>query len=342
MNNHPHLLINCDLDWVSDRAALLIDLSHHFAEVTIIGQSEPIDNRDLSTVTHWITNPAPRYQISRELTSRLMPNLQTIGSPSTGLTHMECELADDGISVYCLQDIPKSELQKITASSEFTLLLFLSVVRKAKVFHNTDLLRWRDDLQAFRGRQVSGMTVLIFGNGRIGSNLARYLTAMNARILFYEPDTAKHSREYEFIARDRIDDTLKTVDAACLCFHWSEQNENFFDRARLDSMQDDAFLLNTSRGENIDEAYLCDLIERGKFAGIGLDVLRDEQSKAFARSRILELEKVTERLIVTPHIAGSSVDSERLAFRSIYDLVRRPAAGAAPPVSSTETMAVQS
>lgn len=321
MAKHSHLLINCDLDWVTDLPTLLAELSARFNEVTVVEQSQPIDQRDLSSVTHWITNPAPRFRITSELISRLMPNLQTIGSPSTGVTHIAADVFDRGISVYCLQDIHPSELQKITASSEFTLLLFLSIVRKAKVFHNTDLLKWRDDLKVFRGRQVSGMTVLIFGKGRIGTNLARYLTAMDATVLFYEPDTAKHSAEWEFVSFDRINDTLRTVDAACLCFHWNAQNENFFDKTRLDAMRNDAFLLNTSRGENVDEDHLCGLIEAGKFAGIGLDVLRNEQSEALKCSRILELEKSTERLIVTPHIAGSSVDSERLAFFSIYNLI---------------------
>lgn len=321
MTKHPHLLINCDLDWVPDMEEFKTELSQRFETITVVEQSASLENEPLSTVTHWITNPAPRFKITLELIDRSMPNLQTIGSPSTGVTHIEPSLKHSGVSVFCLQDIPKSELNRITASSEFTFLLFLEIVRKAKVFHHADLLKWRDNLKIFRGRQVSGMTVLIFGCGRIGSNLGRYLTAFDATVLFYEPDTAKHSKDYEFIPFDRIDETLRSVDAAFLCFHWNESNENFFDRSRLDAMRRDAFLVNTSRGENIDEAYLCDLVEDGKFAGVGLDVLRNEQSDALKNARMLELEKTTERLIVTPHIAGSSVDSERIAFFSIYGLI---------------------
>ena len=316
-----HLLVNCDLDWVPDMGAFVNELEKRYDQVTIMPQAAPLDAVELESVTHWITNPAPRFKITRALVDAHMPQLQAIGSPSTGVTHIDPALAESGITVKCLQDIPKSELARITASSEFTLLLFLSVIRKAKVIHNADLADWRDDLKIFRGRQVCGMRVLVFGNGRIGSNLARYLTALGAEILFYEPDANKHQPEYRFIAEAEIEESLAQVDAACLCFHWNIQNENFFNAKRLDAMREDAFFINTSRGENLDENHLCDLIEAGKFAGVGLDVLRNEQSAALKTSRVLALEKVTPRLMVTPHIAGCSVDSERLAFFSTLDLL---------------------
>lgn len=316
-----HLLVNCDLDWVPDMDGFVAELGQTYGQVTILPQAAPLEDADLSGVTHWITNPAPRFRITRALVDRHMPALQAIGSPSTGVTHIDPALAQGGITVKCLQDIPKSELARITASSEFTLLLFLSVIRKGKVIHDADLADWRDDLKIFRGRQVCGMRVLVFGNGRIGSNLARYLTAMGAEVVFYEPDTAKHQPDYQFIAESEIEATLPGVDAVCLCFHWSVENENFFHAGRLEAMRDDAFFINTSRGENLDEGHLCDLIEAGKFAGVGLDVLRNEQSAALKTSRVLALEKVTPRLTVTPHIAGCSVDSERLAFFSIFNLL---------------------
>src|SRR5690606_17680688 len=104
-----------------------------------------------------------------------------------------------------------------------------------------------------------------------------------------------------------------------LCFHWSKENDGFFGVRLLDEMRQDSYLINTSRGENLDEGHLAKLIEGGKFAGVALDVMRDEQSKDFGSSPLLALEKGNERLIITPHIAGASYDSERIAFALILD-----------------------
>ena len=84
-----HLLINCDLDWVPDMAAFRAELGQRFGQVTILPQADPLEGPDLTTVTHWITNPAPRFKITGDLVARLLPSLRVIGSPSTGVTHID-------------------------------------------------------------------------------------------------------------------------------------------------------------------------------------------------------------------------------------------------------------
>lgn len=312
-----HLLATCDLGWVCDNVAFRQDLETEFDKVTVAPLAPSLEGLDLSDVTDWITDPAPRYRISLELVTTHMPRLQRIGSPSTGTTHIAQEVLRSDISVRCLRDIPPENLARITSSSEHTFYLFLSLLRRAKRLFSADLSEWRDDLPSFRGRQVAGMKVLVFGHGRIGSNLARYLSAFNAIVTVFEPDIAKHNPVYRFVSYDQLEAEISTSDAVFLCFHWSAENDKFFGPSFLDAMRDDAYLVNTSRGENIDETHLAKLIENGKFAGVALDVLSGEQSADFKASALLGLEASTPRLIITPHVAGASFDSERLAFEFI-------------------------
>lgn len=315
--NKRHLLVTCDLGWVREQATLRRDLERRFQQVTLAPLAKSMDGLDVSTVTDWITDPAPRYKISSDLILAHMPALQRIGSPSTGTTHIAPEVMRSDILVRCLRDVPPENLARITSSSEHTFYLFLSLLRRAKRLFSADLSEWRDDLPSFRGRQVAGMKILIFGYGRIGSNLSRYFEAFKADVTLYEPDLTKHTQDHRFTNANALEHEISVADAVFLCFHWSPENEQFFGREFLDAMRDDAYLVNTSRGENVDEEHLAGLIKGGKFAGIALDVLRGEQNPGLRASTLLGLELSTDRLIVTPHIAGASYDSERLAFEFI-------------------------
>lgn len=314
-----HLLVTCDLGWVRDMGAFRAGLEAKFSKVTFAPLAASLEGMALDDVTDWVTDPAPRYRIDSDLVDALMPSLCRIGSPSTGTTHIAGEVLSGGLTVRCLRDVPPEQLARITSSSEHTFFLFLALLRRCKQLFSTDLSKWRDDLPSFRGRQAAGMKVLIFGYGRIGSNLGRYLNAFGAEVRYFEPDLSKHTANHNFVSSHDLLDVVSSVDAVFLCFHWSKENDRFFGAKLLDEMRHDSYLINTSRGENLDELHLAKLIEGGKFAGVALDVMQDEQSKDFGASPLLELEKKNERLIITPHIAGASYDSERIAFELILN-----------------------
>ena len=315
------LLISCDLGWATDLNALRRDLLGQFADVHLLPLGCKLEVNEYPNVTHWITDPAPLQKITKKLVQEKFPSLVWIGSPSTGTTHICQELlADPNIRVVCLRDIPRDDLLKITSSSEHTFFLFMSLVRKSWLFKTEKLREWRDDLAKFRGRQISGMRLLIFGYGRIGKNLAYYLGSFGAHPIVYDKSAKLVIRDHERIQYDQILDTLKTVDGVFLCFHWAPENDRFFDKSFLESMRPDSYLINTSRGENLDEEYMLKLLVDGKFSGVGLDVLSNEQSANFRESRVIQLAEKIDRLLVTPHIAGSSIDSESLAFKFILRL----------------------
>lgn len=307
-----NLLISCDLSWCLDLKKLKKELEKKFNKVFF---EKDIKNKDsYIKVTHWIINPAPKNKISLNIID-LMPNLKKICSPSTGITHIDKKLLENKkIKIKSLKDISKKKMTKITSSSEHTFFLFLCLLRRSKNLFNANLSNWRDDLDIYRGNQAKGLKALVFGYGRIGKNLKKYLDAFGINVKFFDPkyDTNKLN---SFIKKEEIITNLKRVDVVFLCFNWELSNNNFFNKKFLTNMRKDSFLINTSRGENLDQDALYELLTKGKFKGVALDVLKNEQSKNFRESKFIKLEKKINRLIITPHIAGASYQSEELAFK---------------------------
>ena len=315
-----HLLINCDVEWMADKDSFVRSL----ARFDKISFEEPGRNffqeytDSLETVTHWIVNPAPKQTIDLALVTYCFPNLRWIGSPSTGTTHIAESLkASNAIKVVSLRNVDKNQLRRITASSEYTLFLYLAVLRRLKNWFSMDLMSWRDNLHQFRGRQAAGQKALILGYGRIGSNLSRYLKALGLDVFVFEIDTSVSVGCGVRVGEENLLRVLSDVDVVFLCFHWSAERHQFFDSKMLDAMGCDSILINTSRGENLDEKYLCELLRHGKFAGVGLDVIQGEQSESLGEHQLMRLASELPRLVITPHIAGASFDSERIALELI-------------------------
>ena len=87
---------------------------------------------------------------------------------------------------------------------------------------------------------------------------------------------------------------------------YSKQNERFFGRRYIDSLEGKYFV-NISRGELVDEAYLVKKLEDNTIKGVALDVIEDEQTGTNL-SRLIALTK-TRNLILTPHIGGATYHS---------------------------------
>ena len=136
------------------------------------------------TIVGWIPNPGQNFIINKKILN-FFPYLKIIVTPSTGNNHInlkDCE--KNRIKVFSLLD-NKKELNKITASSEFTFLKILNSLRKIEVGYNeVSNGRWRENEDLMRGRQLSNKSVGIIGLGRIGSNIAKWSKAFGAKVSF--------------------------------------------------------------------------------------------------------------------------------------------------------------
>ena len=99
------------------------------------------------------------------------------------------------------------------------------------------------------------------------------------------------------------------------------KTENLFCETTLLKMKPKSYLVNTSRGEIIDENATARLVVERHLSGYACDVLANEQSLSFATNELIKLSKLDDRIQITPHIGGCTVDAMHLTEEIIAEKV---------------------
>ena len=159
-----------------------------------------------------------------------------------------------------------------------------------------------------QGREASGKVLGIVGYGSIGRLTAVKATALGMRVVSHDPAVASPG------ARD-LDSLLAECDVVSLHVPLTEATRGLLDARRLALMKPDAIVINTARGGIVDEAALAARLRAGKLGGAALDVFEDEPLKA---GSVLA---GVPRLLLTPHIAGVTVESNERVSALIADRV---------------------
>ena len=197
-------------------------------------------------------------------------------------------------------------LSETTADLAFTLILATA----RRVFELADWVKqdhWTintgmlDNL----GRDVHHTTLGIFGMGRIGREVARRAAGFNMRILYHNRNRDKQT-EKEFGAMYATrDEILSQSDILSLHLPLSDQTTRYIGENELKQMKPSAILVNTARGQLVDQTALFNAIKNGELAGAGLDVTDPEPMRG--NDPLLTLPQVT----ILPHI-GSATDTTRI------------------------------
>ena len=223
---------------------------------------------------------------------------------------MDCEyLKKKEIKFYSLLDDRKS-LNSITASAEFTWLHIMNLVRKFS-YSLSYVPYWRsiENEDNLRSRELSGRKLGIIGFGRIGKKIKRYAEAFEMQVKFYDPYVNGEGKV------DSLQD-LSDSDIISINCYLTEETENMITYDVFEYFKDGLMVVNTSRGEVVDENYIADLVEEGKI-NYACDVLQNEQNiEELKKSRLYRSDKV----VITPHIAGVTVDSQTKALEAILKL----------------------
>lgn len=272
---------------------------------------------DVSTITVWSPNPGQNFVINDEILDQ-MPALKIISTASTGKNHIdEDACVRRGIDLYCLLD-HRETLESISASPEFTFLLMLNSLRRLDVCMNEVTEgRWRDNEELMRGREMYGKKIGLVGMGRIGRRLKRWCEAFDATVTYYDPYVDNIDGKIE-----RLDELFTSVDMICVCCYLTSETTNMIDGALMGMMKPNACLVNTSRGEVIVEDDLVKFIKDRVDVEVALDVLAGEVTGTHLSSELIALHK-SGRIILTPHIAGASTESQSKAALGALHCLKR-------------------
>ena len=203
--------------------------------------------------------------------------------------------------------------------AEHTVALILGVYRRLvdlDTFARTN--RW-DELEiGLSTHTISGKTVGIIGLGHIGRQVARLLRGFGAYLIYNDVEEAQPELERELrISRLGLVELLQTSDIVTLHVPLTEQTRHLIGRRELSHMKTTALLINTCRGQVIDEQALTSILKENRIMGAGLDVLEEEPPDI--NHPLLSLENV----LITPHVAGVTLDTWRRRSEIIYQNMQR-------------------
>ena len=165
------------------------------------------------------------------------------------------------------------------------------------------------------GSQLSGKYLGIVGVGNIGRNLGRMAKALRMNLIGYDPYPINREfiTETGMIVTD-LNTLLESADFVTCHVPSTPETKRMFNTERFAKMKPTAYLVNTSRGEIIDENALFDALKNNKIAGAALDVFEVEPP---TNKQLLAL----PNLVCTPHIGAQTKEAQELASTVIAEKV---------------------
>ena len=213
------------------------------------------------------------------------------------------------------------------AVAEHAIMLMLAVYRKLLTFHrNVAAGRWHQGIpRTVDIFELEGKTVGLVGLGHIGLQVARRVKAFDAQVIYYDTYRRSPQEEEELgVQYAPLTTLLETADIVSLHVPLNASTRHMIDAQALGRMNPKAILINTCRGEVVEERGLIDALQQGRILAAGLDTQAEEPPAP--DNPLLTLPNVT----LTPHSAGPTVDSYRKRFQNGYANIERVAHGQAP------------
>lgn len=248
------------------------------------------------------------HRVSREVIARA-PHLRIIGTLTTGLDHIDlAAAAERGIAVVSLKG-ETAFLKEVRAVVEHTFALLLTLIRRMPQAARAGASgKWTQ--QPFCGSELYQKTIGIIGFGRIGSAVSRIAQSFGMRVLVHDPYVVEATIRAENALPMTLADLLRQADIVSVHVPLSNETKQLIDRQAFENMKPGSLLINTARGDIIDEEALLSALKSGTLAGACVDVLsREKEPLALPTDPLVGYAKDHDNLIITPHIAGTTRES---------------------------------
>ena len=267
--------------------------------------------------------PTVTDDVSAALISRAGPDLKLIANFGVGVDHIDLAAAHRaGIMVTNTPGVLTED------TADMTMALLLATVRRMRVgeqrLRSGEWEGWSPT--SMRGSRIGGRKLGIVGMGRIGGAVAHRARAFGMDVHYHNRRRMPEAAEAALGATwwDDLDAMLPEVDVLTIHCPLTVETDGLFGPERLSLLPDHAYLINTARGEIVDEAALADALKKGRLAGAGLDVFADEPNVPAA---LLELENVT----LLPHMGSATFEGRRAMGDKVIANIRMWSDGHRPP-----------
>lgn len=244
------------------------------------------------------------FQIDREVFSRA-ERLKVIVTATTGLDHIDLAAAEEfGVTVLSLRG-EIDFLRSVPATAELTWGLLLGLTRNLpQAFMSVLDGQW--DRETFRGYDLAEKKLGILGLGRIGEKIARCGLAFEMEVGAFDTNPAKTQASVKQF--NSMEALFSWADVISIHVPLNKSTQNLVGMKEL-SLMKQGYLVNTARGDVLDEIALIQALEEGNLRGAAVDVIQHERGLEDNSSPLITYAKSHNNLIITPHIGGASFDS---------------------------------
>lgn len=296
-------------------------------ETRLNESDEPMSQSELASAMREadVLVPTVTDRIDGRLLAQAGDKLRLIAQFGTGVDNIDVESAiNRGITV---TNTP-SVLTEDTA--DMTMALILSVPRR--LVEGVDYLQARAATWTgwsptwMLGRRIGGKKLGILGMGRIGQAVARRAKAFGLDIHYHNRHQLSAGAEEEFSATywDNLDAMLPEVDILSVNCPHTPATYHLLNTKRLKLMKPEAYIVNTARGEVIDENALVHALENEELAGAGLDVF--EQEPAVNQALVNH-----SKVVLLPHMASATFEGRMEMGEKVLINIRTWVDGHKPP-----------
>ena len=252
-----------------------------------------------------------RFKIDKEFID-CGRSLKFIARPGAGLENIDVEYAESK-GIKCLRS-PEGNRDSV---AEHCIAMLLSLFNK---------INWAD--QEIRngiwkrnenwGLELKNKTIAIIGYGYMGRAFAKRLSGFEVNVLVYDKYLKNYLPNLSYCKESTMSEIFENADILSIHLPLSEETNQLVNLSYLKKFKKDIFIINTARGGIVNLSDLCEAIEIGKVKGACLDVFDFEESTFekinFSNSDSMEYLTKSKKVILTPHIAGWTFESnEKIA-----------------------------
>jgi len=227
------------------------------------------------------------------------PNLKYILSPTTGIDHIQITRNDVSII-----NLKPNEIMSVSATAEHTMALMLALIRKIPQ------VRYLigDSRASYRGTELKGKTLGIFGLGRIGSLVKGYCEAFGMNVLHYDIGSSKETKQK----------ILSECDIVTIHLPLNKATTDFIGVNEVTIMGSGKrpYLINTSRPQIINKDALLYGLKYKMVSGVALDFINYDYTNV---TDVDFIKFIPYNLVLTPHIGGNTYESIEITSKAVVD-----------------------
>ena len=252
------------------------------------------------------------YKIDKELLEGT--NVKLINTCSTGMNHIDVNYCNkNNIKIYSLTK-DMNLINNLPSTSELAFGLMLSLLRKIPQGQK-HVSEYGWDYTQFMGRQVKDLKVGIVGYGRLGKMMYNFCKAFGADVMVYDPYIKEQLTDSCLLNHwcSSLEQLFEFSDVVSLHVHVTDETKYIINKDLFGSIKKDCYIINTSRGEIVNENDIVEGLESGIITGYGTDVIENEFDN-LNDSPIIKSMNKGENIIITPHVGGMTIEGQTKAY----------------------------